>query len=30
MSAMMEILGMAPPSDAEKQRLTGYLQAAAE
>ena len=30
MSAMMEILGMAPPSDAEKQRLTAYLQAAAE
>ncbi len=30
MSAMMEILGMAPPSAAEKQRLIGYLQAAAE
>jgi cytochrome c5 len=30
MSAMMEILGMASPSDAEKQRLVGYLQAAAE
>ncbi len=30
MSAMMEILGMAPPSDAQKQRLIGYLRAAAE
>jgi cytochrome c5 len=30
MSAMMEILGMVPPSEEEKQRLTAYLQAAAE
>jgi hypothetical protein len=30
MSAMMEILGMVPPSEAEKQRMTAYLQAAAE
>ena len=30
MSAMMEILHMVPPSEAEKQRLVRYLQAAAE
>lgn len=30
MSAMMQILGMVPPSDAQKQRLTAYLKAAAE
>ena len=30
MSAMMQILGMTPPSDAEKQRLISYVQAAAE
>lgn len=30
MSAMMEILGMNPPSAAEKQRLIGYLQETAE
>ncbi|MCL7990429.1 MAG: hypothetical protein M8840_04750 [marine benthic group bacterium] len=29
MSAMMEILGMVPPSEAEKQRLVEYLRAAA-
>jgi hypothetical protein len=30
MSAMMEMLDMVPPSEAEKQRLVRYLQAAAE
>lgn len=30
MSAMMEILDMMPPNDAEKERLVAYLQAAAE
>ncbi len=30
MSAMMQILGMVPPSEAEKQRLVEYLKAAAE
>jgi hypothetical protein len=30
MSAMMEILGMVPPSEAEKQRLVAYLKASSE
>ena len=30
MSAMMEILGMVPPTEAEKQRLVAYLRAASE